>query len=153
MLFADVLRSKGYDEEAVTAACAQWVEDPQRVALALLGRGDVVEAARGCNQHKHKPGCEAADGADGGDDQYKDSPVPVVKRAKSVGEVGAIVTPKPEWSDTEDDGDFVVLEDQGNKILVQALGTGLPLPPTSVWMKDWAELSHEVTRKRTKVKK
>ena len=36
-LFAEVLRGKGYAEEAVTAACAQWLEDPQRVALALLG--------------------------------------------------------------------------------------------------------------------
>ena len=147
-MFAAWLEGEGYSAEAVEAGRKQWEHDPHSVALAMLGSGDLVEAARGCNQHKHKPGCDAADGGDDRDAPYNDSPVPLLKRAKSVGEVGAIVTPKPEWSDTEDDGDFVVLEDLGNKIFVQALGTGLPLPPTSVWMKDWAELSHEVTRKR-----
>lgn len=140
-LFAEALERAGYGEEALRAARAQWVQDPKRAALALLGC-DVVEAARGCNQHKHKPGCDAAEG---GEDEYKDSPVPVVKKAKSVGEVGALVKPKPEWQNPgEKDFEYVVLEDQGSKILVQALGTGLKLPPTEVWMKDWAELSRGV---------
>lgn len=140
-LFAEALERAGYSEDAVRAARAQWVQDPKRAAVALLGC-DVVEAARGCNQHKHKPGCDAAEG---GDDEYKDSPVPVVKKAKSVGEVGALVKPKPEWQNPgEKDFEYVVLEDQGSKILVQALGTGLKLPPTEVWMKDWAELSRGV---------
>ena len=141
-LFAEALERAGYGEEAVRAARAQWVQDPKRAAVALLGC-DVVEAARGCNQHKHKPGCDAAEG--GEDEKYKDSPVPVVKKAKSVGEVGALVKPKPEWQNPgEKDFEYVVLEDQGSKILVQALGTGLKLPPTEVWMKDWAELSRGV---------
>lgn len=141
-MFAEALERAGYSEDAVRAARAQWVQDPKRAAVALLGC-DVVEAARGCNQHKHKPGCDAAEG--GEDETYKDSPVPVVKRAKSVGEVGALVKPKPEWQNPgEKDFEYVVLEDQGSKILVQALGTGLKLPPTEVWMKDWAELSRGV---------
>lgn len=142
-MFAAWLEGEGYSAEAVDAGRKQWERDPHSVALAMLGSGDLVEAARGCNQHKHKPGCDAADGGDG--EEYKDSPVPVVKKAKSVGEVGALVKPKPEWQNPgEKDFEYVVLEDQGSKILVQALGTGLKLPPTEVWMKDWAELSRGV---------
>ena len=141
-MFAEALERAGYGEEAVRAARGMWLQDPKGAALALLGC-DVVEAARGCNQHKHQPGCDAA--GDGEDEKYKDSPVPVVKRAKSVGEVGALVKPKPEWQNPgEQDFEYVVLEDQGSKILVQALGTALKLPPTEVWMKDWAELSRGV---------
>lgn len=141
-LFAEALERAGYSEDAVRAARGMWIQDPKWAALALLGC-DVVEAARGCNQHKHQPGCDAAEGGD--DEKYKDSPVPVVKKAKSVGEVGALVKPKPEWQNPgEKDFEYVVLEDQGSKILVQALGTGLKLPPTEVWMKDWAELSRGV---------
>lgn len=57
---------------------------------------------------------------------------------------GDIVTIKPEWLDLGEDGSmkYVVLEEQGNgRILVQALGTGLPLAPTYVYDMTWVEYS------------
>ena len=36
-LFAEALERAGYGEEAVRAARAQWVQDPKRAAVALLG--------------------------------------------------------------------------------------------------------------------
>ena len=60
---------------------------------------------------------------------------------------GDIVTVKPEWLDPSEDASmkYVVLEEQGNGcILVQALGTGLPLAPTSVYDVAWVDYAGSV---------
>lgn len=60
---------------------------------------------------------------------------------------GDIVTVKPEWLDPDEDGStkYVVLEEAGhNRILVQALGTGLPLAPTYVYDVTWVEYAGSV---------
>ncbi len=53
---------------------------------------------------------------------------------------GDIVKIREEWLDPGEDGSlsYVVLEDRGNgHVLVQALGTGLPLAPTYVYDVTW----------------
>ena len=53
---------------------------------------------------------------------------------------GDIVRVKPEWLDPNEDGStcYVVLEETGkNRVLVQALGTGLALAPTYIYDVDW----------------
>lgn len=53
---------------------------------------------------------------------------------------GDIVRIREEWLDPGEDGSitYVVLEDRGNgHVLVQALGTGLPLAPTYVYNVAW----------------
>lgn len=53
---------------------------------------------------------------------------------------GEIVRIREEWLDPGEDGSitYVVLEDRGNgRVLVQALGTGLPLAPTYVYDVAW----------------
>lgn len=60
---------------------------------------------------------------------------------------GDIVTVKPEWLDPGEDGStkYVVLEEAGhNRILVQALGTGLPLAATYVYDVAWVEYAGSV---------
>ena len=55
-------------EETIQAARRAWANDPEAAAQALLGCSAeelFITALRGCNQHKHKPGCPDADG--GGD--------------------------------------------------------------------------------------
>lgn len=55
---------------------------------------------------------------------------------------GDIVTIKPEWLAPGEDGStkYVVLEEQGDdRILVQALGTDLPIAPTYVYDVAWVE--------------
>lgn len=54
--------------------------------------------------------------------------------------VGDIVRVKPEWLDPNEDGStcYVVLEEAGvNRVLVQALGTGLALAPTYIYAVEW----------------
>lgn len=53
---------------------------------------------------------------------------------------GDIVRIREEWLDPGEDGSlsYVVLEDRGNgHVLVQALGSGLPLAPTYVYDVAW----------------
>ncbi len=53
---------------------------------------------------------------------------------------GDIVRIREEWLDPGEDGSlsYVVLEDRGNgRVLVQALGSGLPLAPTYVYDIAW----------------
>lgn len=53
---------------------------------------------------------------------------------------GDIVRIREEWLDPGEDASitYVVLEDRGNgHVLVQALGTGLPLAPTYVYDVAW----------------
>ena len=60
---------------------------------------------------------------------------------------GDIVTVKPEWLTPCEDVStkYVVLEEAGhNRILVQALGTGLPLAPTYVYDVAWVEYAGTV---------
>ena len=60
---------------------------------------------------------------------------------------GDIITVKPEWLDPGEDGSmkYVVLDEAGhNRILVQALGTGLPLAPTSVFDVAWVDYAGSV---------
>ena len=60
---------------------------------------------------------------------------------------GDIVTVKPEWLDPGEDVStkYVVLDEAGhNRILVQALGTGLPLAPTYVYDVAWVEYAGTV---------
>lgn len=62
---------------------------------------------------------------------------------------GDIVTVKPEWLNPGEDGatKYVVLEEAGaNRILVQALGTGLPIPPTYVYDVDWVSYAGCVSK-------
>lgn len=59
---------------------------------------------------------------------------------------GDIVKVKKEWLDPGEDGSmtYVVLEEAGpNRILVQALGTGLALAPTYVFDLDWVVIHRE----------
>lgn len=67
-LFGSALEEAGHDEEAVTAAKAAWLRDPETAAQAIAGCS-IEEAVRaaGCNQYKHKPGCPQADGGSAGD--------------------------------------------------------------------------------------
>ena len=61
------------NEEQINAAKAAWQRDPETAAQALLGMSAeevFIQAIRGCNQHKHKPGCPEADG--GGDKRWDD---------------------------------------------------------------------------------
>ena len=51
-------------EETIQAARRAWANDPEAAAQALLGCSAeelFITALRGCNQHKHKPGCPDAD--------------------------------------------------------------------------------------------
>lgn len=60
---------------------------------------------------------------------------------------GDIVTVKSDWLNPGEDGatKYVVLEEVGaNRILVQALGTGLPLAPTYVYDVAWVEYAGSV---------
>lgn len=60
---------------------------------------------------------------------------------------GDIVTIKPEWLDPGEDGSmkYVVLEERGDdRILVQALGTGLPLAPMYVYDVAWVNYAGSV---------
>lgn len=53
-------------EETIQAARRAWANDPEAAAQALLGCSAeelFITALRGCNQHKHKPGCPDADGS------------------------------------------------------------------------------------------
>lgn len=53
------------NEETIQAARAAWRRNPEDAAMAMLGITPeelFVEALRGCNQHKHKPGCPDANG-------------------------------------------------------------------------------------------
>lgn len=53
---------------------------------------------------------------------------------------GDIVRVKTEWLDPGEEGStcYVVLEEAGkNRVLVQALGTGLALAPTYIYDVDW----------------
>lgn len=54
-LFAERVAAEGGDDEAVQAAMAMWVSDPQSAAQAVLGC-DIAEAANpyGCNQYGHE---------------------------------------------------------------------------------------------------
>lgn len=48
------------NEEQIQAARAAFARDPEAACVALLGKAPeevFIEALRGCNQHKHKPGC------------------------------------------------------------------------------------------------
>lgn len=75
-LVAAQLAEAGADEDYVQAAKAMWLQAPHSVSQAiglevLKGASpykkstfdDLVEAERGCNQYKHKPGCPEANGA------------------------------------------------------------------------------------------
>lgn len=56
------------NEEMIQAAREAWRRDPESAARAILGCSaeelfcEAVKAARGCNQHAHKPGCPDAEG-------------------------------------------------------------------------------------------
>lgn len=75
-LVAAQLAEAGADEDYVQAAKAMWLQAPHSVSQAIgieVLKGacpyktstsdDLVEAERGCNQYKHKPGCPEANGA------------------------------------------------------------------------------------------
>ena len=75
------------NDEMIQAARAAWQKDPEAACMALLGKSSqevFIEALRGCNQYKHKPGCPDAEGGVAG---------------------GAIKESKPKF--TELDGRFV----------------------------------------------
>lgn len=60
---------------------------------------------------------------------------------------GDIVRIREEWLEPGEDGfiTYVVLEDRGNgRVLVQALGTGLPLAPTYVYVVAWLRYADTV---------
>lgn len=62
---------------------------------------------------------------------------------------GDIVSIKPEWLDPSEDASmkYVVLEIvEPERVLVQALGTGLPLPPTYVYDVAWLFYSGHVLK-------
>lgn len=64
---------------------------------------------------------------------------------------GDIVRIREEWLAPGEDGSitYVVLEDRGNgRVLVQALGTGLPLAPTYVYDVAWLRYVGTVPPKR-----
>lgn len=66
---------------------------------------------------------------------------------------GDIVTIKPEWLDPGEDGSmkYVVLEERGDdRILVQALGTGLPIAPMYVYDVAWVNMPVANRCKRTR---
>jgi hypothetical protein len=64
-LFGSALEEDGHDEEAVTAAKAAWLRDPETAAQAIAGCSiEEAVSAAGCNQYKHKPGCPEAEGGD-----------------------------------------------------------------------------------------
>jgi len=53
------------NEETIQAARAAFKQDPETACKALLGctpEEMFITALRGCNQHKHKPGCPEAEG-------------------------------------------------------------------------------------------
>lgn len=53
------------NEETIQAARAAFKRDPETACQAMLGCSAeemFVTALRGCNQHKHKPGCPDAEG-------------------------------------------------------------------------------------------
>ena len=58
------------NEETIQAAREAWRRDPESAARAILGVSaeelfcEAVKAAKGCNQHKHKPGCPDAEGGE-----------------------------------------------------------------------------------------
>ena len=63
------------NEEQINAARAAYQRDPETACQAMLGCSAeemFVTALRGCNQHKHKPGCPDAEGG-GGDAPIKKS--------------------------------------------------------------------------------
>lgn len=56
------------NEEQINAARAAYQRDPETACQALLGCSSeelFITALRGCNQHKHKPGCPDANGGGG----------------------------------------------------------------------------------------
>ena len=60
---------------------------------------------------------------------------------------GDIVRIREEWLDPGEDGSitYVVLEERGSgHVLVQALGTGLPLAPTYVYDVAWLQYAGSV---------
>ena len=60
-------------DEQIQAARAAFKRNPEDACRAMLGCSAeemFVTALRGCNQHKHKPGCPEADG--GGDKSWAD---------------------------------------------------------------------------------
>ncbi|MBQ4636085.1 MAG: hypothetical protein IJB64_06595 [Akkermansia sp.] len=60
---------------------------------------------------------------------------------------GDIVSVKKEWLNPGESADmyYVVLEESGpGRVLVQALGTGLPLAPTSVMAVEWLEYAGHI---------
>ena len=64
------------NEETIQAARDAWRRNPEDAAMALLGITPeelFVQAIRGCNQHKHKPGCPDANGGGGGEEKKKKS--------------------------------------------------------------------------------
>lgn len=144
-LFCAVLRGRGVEAADVLEAARRcWVADARGACELLLGGGDFVSAfnAAGCNQHGHgwAGDCTGGGGGSGGGDDG----MAKVKKAKRVNDVGAVVKVKKEWLDPGEDGStqYVVLEKQGDdKVLVQALGTGLPLAPTYVYKTEWLDMA------------
>lgn len=43
----------------------------------------------------------------------------------------------PEWCDGDDEFRYIVLEDNGDRCLVQALDSGLVFPPQTTIKKEW----------------
>ncbi len=53
---------------------------------------------------------------------------------------GDIVRMKPEFSDSEDDGDFELIENpDGGRVKVRAVDSGLSIPPVEVVKLEWLE--------------
>ena len=51
---------------------------------------------------------------------------------------GDIVTIKKEWSDSENDGKFILLENpDGGRVKIQSIDSGLTLPPVEVVKIEW----------------
>lgn len=60
-LFGSALEGEGHDEEAVRAAMAAWLRDPETAAQAIAGCSSIEEAVEaanpyGCNQYGHREG-------------------------------------------------------------------------------------------------
>lgn len=85
------------NDEFLQAARKAWRRDPESAAVAILGVSaetlfcEAVKAARGCNQHKHKPGCPDA-GHEGSGSTEKKSETPEERTKRIV--VGAIKNAK-----------------------------------------------------------
>lgn len=83
-LFGSVLEAAGNDEGTVSAAKAMWERDPQTAAQAIAGCSieEAVSAARGCNQHKHKPGCDAENNSSDTESSSKTKEIPINRAFK-----------------------------------------------------------------------